>query len=618
MDPVDVRPAQGHESVPPAPADLTAIVHDARRLLPPWSEVLAEARERADKIKVGRTLFCQQQGVSSEAEYKRRCKQKGQIMTHAHIGLDTWEETKEALRFLYDEMSKRGLVLDRFGLCLDRVMAYPPEMRDRVPRETGPQLRSLEDWMEVGQVVPIQPHAGDFMIGFPASMVNTENALRAGITTIGNVSQYFAHGVPNWADGSASARLRGDAHIAVETAKAIAVMGQLKSKGTLVHSYLDDGFGALFTDYADVVGWAYLERYLVEDLCGAKLAHCFGGVTVDPMMRVAWVLIMREIHGEDCLGSMWYGDTISFGEDLHRNLGLNAEYLLWDIMAQLVCPTGHAVLPLPVTEAVRIPQASDILQVQVLARRVEETARRMVRYVDLRAAEATKEKLVAAGRAVFQRALAGLETAGVDIRNPLEMLFVLKRMGPERFQRHYGAGTLEPAWPRGRRPLQLTDMFAKTYAQSEAVIKELMRADQTGATGHTPRAGQALRVVLAATDVHEHALFIIERALTAMGFLPLMAGSEMSPDEIVRIACDQSADAVVVSTYNGMALEVGKALRRALERCGRQVKVYMGGRLNQGVEGQALPVDVTDDLVKLGLNPCQSIPELLQRLQKML
>jgi methylmalonyl-CoA mutase cobalamin-binding subunit len=573
---------------------IAVIAQEAKRVLPPWEEVAAEAQERASGIEVGQTLFCKEHGVPSEAEYKRRAKAQGQIMLHTHIGLDTWQETKSALLYLYDEMSRRGLVLDRFGLCLDRVMAYPPEMRHSVPRETGPQLKSAEDWIEVGQVVPIQPHAGDFMIGFPASVVNTENALRAGITTIGNVSQYFAHGVPNWTD---------EIKTAVETAKAIAMMGRLKARGTLVHSYLDDGFGALFTDYADVVGWAYLEQYIVESLCGAKLAHCFGGVTVDPMTRVAWVFIMREIHGEDCLGSMWYGDTISFSEDFDRNLGLNAEYLLWDMIAQLVCPTAHAVLPLPVTEAVRIPNAKDILQAQVMARRIEESARRMVPHVDLSQARAIKDKLIGPGRAVFVRALAGLKAAGVDIQNPLQMLFVLKKTGPVQFQREFGAGTVDPAWPRGRKPVQLTDMFAKTYAASEEIIRALPKAKEK----------RAVKVALGATDVHEHALLIIERALQAMGFTPVMLGSELNPVDIVRLAREKAVGMIVVSTYNGMALEVGRALRRELDRLGLQIPVYMGGRLNQGIEGQALPVDATVDLAGLGLRPCQTIPELLQK-----
>ena len=580
-------------------AALVGIVREARRRLPPWEEVAAEARERAEAIEIGETLFFKKHGVTSEAEYKRRAKNQGMIMTHAHIGLDTWEETKTALLYLEDEMSKRGLSVDRFGLCLDRVMAYPPEMRDSVPRETGPQLKSLEDWMEVGQVVPIQPHAGDFMIGFPASVVNTENALWAGVTTIGNLSQYFAHGVPAWDD---------EVKTAVETAKAISLMGRLRNEGTLVHSYLDDGFGSLFHDYADVVGWAYLERYVVEDLFGAKLAHCFGGVTADPLTRVAWVMIMQEIHGDDCVGSMWYGDTISFGGDFFRNLGLNAEYLLWDMVAQLVHPTGHAVLPLPVTEAVRIPTAQEIVQVHVFARRVEEAARHIAPHVNLAQAETMRDKLVAAGREVCERALSGLETHGVDIRNPLEMIFVLKKLGPVSFEREFGAGVPDPTHPRGRRPVQLTDIFVKMHEMSQSIVRDLPKAMR----------GDGTRIVLSAADVHEHALFVIQKGLDAMGFLPIVAGSEMNPGEMVRAAQTESAAGLVVSTYNGLALEIGKALRLELDRTGLRIPVFMGGRLNQAVDGTPLPVDVSSELAALGLIPCQSIPELLNTLDDMI
>lgn len=29
---------------------------------------------------------------------------------------------------------------------------------EKIPRETGPRLETIEQWHEVGQVVPIQPH----------------------------------------------------------------------------------------------------------------------------------------------------------------------------------------------------------------------------------------------------------------------------------------------------------------------------------------------------------------------------------------------------------------------------------------------------------------------------
>jgi methylmalonyl-CoA mutase cobalamin-binding subunit len=124
-------------------------------------------------------------------------------------------------------------------------------------------------------------------------------------------------------------------------------------------------------------------------------------------------------------------------------------------------------------------------------------------------------------------------------------------------------------------------------------------------------------VVLASTDVHEHALFIIRRALDAMGLTPVVAGPEKNPVEIVEVASNQSADAIVVGTYNGMALEMGKALRSELDRRGLRVPVFMGGKLNQVVEGQALPVDVSDEIAALGLIPCCTIQELLDKLGEM-
>ena len=152
-------------------------------------------------------------------------------------------------------------------------MGLPASHRQKIPAETGPLLETDRHWAQIGQVVPIQPHMGDFMIGFPASTANTINALKAGVTTIGNLSQFFAHAAPMWKNPVATAG---------ETVRAMAIMGALGDKGTIVHSYLEDGFGALFCDCATVAGWACLERYIVEGLLGARLAHCIGGLTTDP------------------------------------------------------------------------------------------------------------------------------------------------------------------------------------------------------------------------------------------------------------------------------------------------------------------------------------------------
>ncbi len=57
-------------------------------------------------------------------------------------------------------------------------------------QETGPVLWDEDDWMDWGHCTPcMQPQAGDNMIGGPASIENAIDALRAGSTYIGCLSQ---------------------------------------------------------------------------------------------------------------------------------------------------------------------------------------------------------------------------------------------------------------------------------------------------------------------------------------------------------------------------------------------------------------------------------------------
>ncbi len=229
--------------------------------LPDPNALMANGFEIADDLKLGRSLFSETMGVASESAYKAQCIRDGTIMYHAHIGLGSWSATAEALRLIFRIAQEEGYQIDRAGICLDRRMAVPAAFRDGIPAETGPMLEISKDWQAVGQTVPIQPHMGDFMIGFPAATTNTVNALRAGVTTIGNLSQYFSHQAPMWHDPVATV---------AETVRAIAILGRRREDGLMLHSYLEDGFGALFQDCATVAGWAYLERYIVENLLGCQ------------------------------------------------------------------------------------------------------------------------------------------------------------------------------------------------------------------------------------------------------------------------------------------------------------------------------------------------------------
>lgn len=551
--------------------------------LPKTASVLEESHKIAAEITIGRTSFMKLYDVASEYEFKRRCIKENIIMYHAHIGMNTWAGTAEALKSLYEYSKINGFSVHRAGICLDRRMALPPEMRKFAPQETGPYLETEADWREIGQAAPIQPHMGDFIIGFPASTINTVEALRAGVTTIGNLSQFFAHEAPMWKRTDITT---------VETVKAIGIMGALREKGTLMHSYLDDGFGALFLDCATSAAWGYLEKYIVEDLLGAKLAHCVGGLVSDPVKRSGWIFALDEIHNHDCVGSMFYGDTISSSTEPEKNRSLTAEYLLWDIMTQLECPTGHAVLPVPFTEALRAPSLDEICEAQQWGHEIEQIARRMHPHFDFSASRAFASAICTKGKRIFTDALAFFEECGADTKDAVQMLYILKKIGPRAFEDQLNPGAKvggdmhEPPIPNDifTRTLNIASHWCPFYS-SEEVQKQLA----------------GTKALIASTDVHEHGLLLIDRLLSAAGVKVENIGAERNPDEVVSEAAARKAGIIFISTHNGMALEYARNIKDEMEEQNYTVPLCMGGVLNQNTEEGATPVDVSKDLEQIGV-----------------
>jgi methylmalonyl-CoA mutase cobalamin-binding subunit len=555
--------------------------------LPSGISVVHEGRLMAKNIVIGRTSFMDKMGVNSEAEYKRQCIREHKIMYHAHVGMNTWKDTAAALTSLYRAAQDSGFTVDRAGICLDRRMGLPNTFKDSIPAETGPMLASEKDWEQVGKIVPIQPHMGDFMIGFPSSTHNTVCALNAGVTTIGNLSQYFAHDIPLWRDRVTTV---------VETIRAMSIISALREKGVILHSYLEDGYGALFRDCSTIAGWAFLEQYITEQMLEGKLAHCIGGLTIDPIKRAGWVFALHEIHNRDSLGSMIYGDTISFTSDDSKNRGMISEYLLWDMMTQLECPTGHAVLPLPVTEAFRVPSAEEIIEAQIFGHRIEETAKRLVPYVDFSAAHHFSRQVVSKGKRVFNNALDGLKEAGVNIHDPVELLYVLKELGPAVFEKMFGVPFSESDGKKDPGEIP-TDIYLMS--------KQCVHENRHLFTRPQNRAGlEGRRILIASTDVHELAIGIIDQLLSESGVDTVNIGAEKDPDEVASTAVHQKVDAILISTHNGMALEYARQLKAELQNLKSAIPVIMGGVLNQKVEDQALPVPVSKELKSLGFQTC--------------
>jgi hypothetical protein len=380
--------------------------------LPDGRSLLDEGRSRGRDVSMGVSLLCQEHGVRSEVAYKKKMLAEDRLMTVMDIGMQNWAETAKALRNIHAETERRGFRIDRYNLILDRRMGMPRELWDRAAKETGPMLESDEDWLATTQTVPIQPHLGDYMIGSPMSVHNAVRALEAGVTYIGNMSQ-FSWKYPGWGDDVAQM---------VEMTKALGVMAAKADEDAMVHSYLDDGYGAQFRDYSSYLGWAMFERYIVHDLAGAKLSIAYGGLTHNPVIKTAVILALEATKPADTYTAYYHGNTTAYTTDIERNYAVLATDMLYMLMAMLRTQSGSAVYPVPVMEAVRVPSWQEIVDAHSIARRVAEDAHRIIEIVDWSHVEKLRDRIIDGGRRFRDNLLTGLSDLGVDVKDPLQLL----------------------------------------------------------------------------------------------------------------------------------------------------------------------------------------------------
>jgi hypothetical protein len=77
---------------------------------------------------------------------------------------------------------------------------------------------------------------------------------------------------------------------------------------------------------------------------------------------------------------------------------------------------------------------------------------------------------------------------------------------------------------------------------------------------------------------------------------------------------ETQADALLISTHNGMALDYSKRLKEELNKRNLTIPVIMGGVLNQKIGGQALPVDVSRNIKELGFYPSAKLEGRLSQM----
>jgi methylmalonyl-CoA mutase cobalamin-binding subunit len=550
--------------------------------LPDMKEMKNQVDKEAKEIKIGETLFFKEHGVKSEGEYKLKCMKNGELTKHSHVGWNSWDETAKNIEFIYNELKKRGSYITRFGFICDWVMGVPKEHRHKLQKGTGLCLETPEEWAALGQVVPVQPHLSDHMIGSPNAWENTVYGLQAGATSIGNVSHYFTYEYPG---------IELEYDRTWNSMKAFYLMG--KYDGTVVHSNIDDGFGNQFNDLASITGWAIMERYIVEELLGARLSHAYGNLFSDPMGRIVIHNTMQKLNKYKTPGTMIFGNTVDYGLDIEHNFGALASFSLADAIFQRHCPTGHSVASVPVSEAIRIPTAQEIVDGHRCVDMMIEKSKFMEPYINWAKVDAETDVYLTAGNLFFERMMNGLDDLGIDVEHAGEVMAALKAIGPKQLEDKFGVGHRERDGLRERVAVRPTDMTKNLNDKKKTAL---------GNIGDVSKKLEGMKVIVGATDIHDYGKEIVKTIVAKAGAIVFDLGNYVTPDEIIETVIETEAKAIVIGTYNGIALSYAKEVVTKLDKAGLDAKLVMGGLLNENLNGKSLAEDVSDRVRALGVN----------------
>lgn len=510
-------------------------------------------------------------------------------------------QSRRAWADIWEALDKAGYRVDRFGVSLDWNMGYPRHMRKGMTRGTGLIMDGLEDWIKLTSMAPAAAHFGDFVIGFPAAFENTIAALQAGSTSIGNLGQYFTFRQPHWDD---------DVTTTAESLKAIALTAAQPVE-VMVHSNVDDGFASMFTDLACSLGAILIEQYVVDELCGGHSTYCFGNTYAKPLMRLAFQRAAHQVTRAP--GSMIYGATTMYGANHAANYAALATYLRVDIYAEKTKPTGHAVNPIPVTEAERIPDIDEIIDVHMFANRLVELDEPLHGLQNDEEIDRIAATIVAGGRQFRDNLLAGFAEAGIDVRNPFEMLLAIRRVGSKRLEELFGPGASTPGRLRGRTPLVRSHSIEQVERDGEVLVGRLPGADRAAITG------AGLRACIATTDVHEYGKILIETVLRELGIDIVDGGTSTDPNDLAAMVADDRVDFIALSSYNGVALDFVAELKDEMKQRAIELPVFVGGKLNRVPDGSnsSLPVNIRAELAEAGAIVCTNVETMLAKLTEL-
>ncbi|HIU26518.1 MAG TPA: hypothetical protein IAC50_08510 [Candidatus Copromorpha excrementigallinarum] len=568
--------------------------------MPDWRKSWEEGYKIGRELEIKETPFMKKYGVKSDAEYRLKMAAEGKLTWQINMGLATVDDEVAGLREAEKFNEETGLNISFAHQLPKTIVGTPKDKREGIPVALGYDLNEPEDWERITMASTVQVVFADDHLGYPNAVETTINSLRAGSMYQGMFGMFHqvAPGCPD------------EVWNMNENVKALGIVAAKYDDRVIVNSNQDDSLPAYCMDLASYLAWAKWERYVVTDLCKARYAFSFGNLTSNLIHKAAmWLAASDTFKKDDQPGIEFiYPNTVDhWDHHLHSNYGFQIPEALMAVLLERKFKTGASFLSVPISEKVAIPTVEEMLDMTGACQRTVEQAPYYEQLIDWTVIEELRDKIKEFSDVMFDNFMTGMKEAGIDTTNPIEMMVVLKKMDPTKFEKLFHPSIVNEGKERVA-PL----LPAALWSAAEKMAVDII--DRYKGTETAERLKNR-RICVVSGDLHYFGLYVITRALESLGADVIDGGTSMEAVDVLDIADEYGVEDICVSLHNGQALPYARALKELSEARGEKRNFYLGGVLTSFInEGDDVPSDVTENIREMGLNTTESVNELIERL----
>ncbi|GAG59598.1 unnamed protein product, partial [marine sediment metagenome] len=339
-------------------------------------------------------------------------------------------------------------------------------------------------------------------------------------------------------------------------------------------------------------GYARFEKYIVDELCGAKYSTGFGGLTSNIPVKIATWLALHDILKADHPGVTFvYGNTIDVTEHAGSNYAVCTAELIPFIVTEQIYKTGAAMLLVPAEEKTKVPNKEEIKDIFMVGEIAKAKAKDYEKMLDFSYINEMRSLLVDKGNQFYENIKRGLPELGVDITDPVQTTLALRRLGAAKLEQLFHPGERDSSLPNGISPFVPTELMRMSVEAKDNALKEVYAEQLADVV-------RGRKIVVGSTDWHAFALYVISSVFEELGAKVINGGVDLDPEEVLELAAEAATPYIIMTTHNGSCLDYGTHLMEVAKQRNQQVEVFMGGRLNAIVEGSTEPIDVSDRLIK--------------------